>query len=201
MVAKKKTAPQEESTSTVPVKKGWGAKKAAEQTFSPLDTAKAPSPDGAAEYQPEPLSPEERAVPETSDAEWNAAAPATEEFQPPKFLKKDKPAPEPVAEKKPEPVEDLSKRAKKGGGIPGVELGGNESRDKLIHGVERVERLMEEMAGIRDDVKEILGEMKAEGFDVATIRKVLKYRATDHDKLREQQQLLETYLHATGDLS
>lgn len=72
------------------------------------------------------------------------------------------------------------------------------SNGELTAIVERVERLMEEASAIRDDIKEVMGEAKATGFDTATIRRVIAYRAKDPDKVAEQEALFDTYFHAIG---
>lgn len=77
---------------------------------------------------------------------------------------------------------------------------GANAQARVLAFVERAERIKEEMAGLAEDFKEVLGEAKSEGFDVAMIRKVIAIRAGGVEKWRESQDLLETYLHATGDI-
>lgn len=72
------------------------------------------------------------------------------------------------------------------------------SNGELTALVERVERLMEEGAAIRSDIKEVMGEAKSGGFDTATIRRVIAYRAKDPEKLAEQEALFDTYFNAVG---
>ena len=64
--------------------------------------------------------------------------------------------------------------------------------------VERVERLEEEIAERREDVKEVYAEAKGTGFDVAILRKVVAIRKQDADKRREQEEILKLYLAALG---
>lgn len=59
--------------------------------------------------------------------------------------------------------------------------------------VERLERLNEEKAGIAADIKEVAGEAKSMGFDVATIRKVIQRRKADSVTVMESDALLELY--------
>lgn len=75
---------------------------------------------------------------------------------------------------------------------------GKQTNGELTALVERVERLMEEGAAIRSDIKEVMGEAKATGFDTATIRRVVAYRAKDPEKLAEQEALFDTYFNAVG---
>ena len=64
--------------------------------------------------------------------------------------------------------------------------------------IERVERLEEEKSGLAEDIKEIYGEAKATGFDVKTIRAIVRLRKVELDKRREAEMLLETYKSAIG---
>ena len=64
--------------------------------------------------------------------------------------------------------------------------------------VERVERLEEEIAERREDVKEVYAEAKGTGFDVAILRKVVAIRKQDADKRREQEEILKLYLADLG---
>lgn len=74
----------------------------------------------------------------------------------------------------------------------------SQSNGELTALVERIERLLEEGQGIRDDIKEVYGEAKGGGFDTATIRRVIAYRAKDPDKQAEQEALFDTYFNAVG---
>lgn len=65
--------------------------------------------------------------------------------------------------------------------------------------VQRLERLEEDKAAVTTDLKEVFAEAKGEGFDVATIKKVLRIRKTDKAKRQTQEALLQLYLGATGD--
>lgn len=67
---------------------------------------------------------------------------------------------------------------------------------KLRSLVERIEKMNEEIAEIREDVKTIFAEAKGAGFDTKTIRKVLKLRAMDADKRREEEAMLDLYCRA-----
>lgn len=64
--------------------------------------------------------------------------------------------------------------------------------------LERMERLGEELKVVRDDMKDVLTEAKGRGYDVAAIRKLLKLRGMDPEKLREQLAVLRTYAGALG---
>ena len=72
---------------------------------------------------------------------------------------------------------------------------------RLLSIIERVERLEEEKKALSEDVKGIFKEAKTAGYDVPTIRLLIKRRAEDAAKREEREALLETYLAALGQLA
>lgn len=72
------------------------------------------------------------------------------------------------------------------------------AKDHLKAFVERVERLEEEKKAIADDVRDVYAEAKANGFDVKALRTVVKLRKLDVNERKEQEAVLETYMHALG---
>jgi uncharacterized protein (UPF0335 family) len=76
--------------------------------------------------------------------------------------------------------------------------GGAIARDQLRSLVERIERLNEEKATIADDIKDVYGEAKANGYDVKVLRRVIAIRKQDQNDRLEQEAILDTYLHALG---
>jgi uncharacterized protein (UPF0335 family) len=72
------------------------------------------------------------------------------------------------------------------------------AKDHLRAFVERIERLEEEKKAISDDVRDVYAEAKANGFDVKALRSVVRLRKQDIDERKEQEAVLETYLHALG---
>jgi uncharacterized protein (UPF0335 family) len=70
--------------------------------------------------------------------------------------------------------------------------------ERLKSFIERIERLEEEKKALAEDIKEVFAEAKGVGFDVKTMRQILKIRRTDKDDLDEQEALLDTYLRALG---
>jgi uncharacterized protein (UPF0335 family) len=64
--------------------------------------------------------------------------------------------------------------------------------------LDRIERLEEEKKSLADDIKDIYAEAKGVGFDVKTMRKILKLRKMETDKRREEEELLELYKAAIG---
>ncbi len=64
--------------------------------------------------------------------------------------------------------------------------------------IERIERLEEEKAALAEDVKEVYAEAKGTGFDVKTLRQIIKLRKVEVEKRREADELLELYKAAIG---
>jgi len=72
------------------------------------------------------------------------------------------------------------------------------TRDQLRAFVERVERLEEEKAALAADLKEVYAEAKSMGFDVKTLRTIVRIRKQDLNERQEAEALLETYMIALG---
>ena len=51
---------------------------------------------------------------------------------------------------------------------------------------------------IADDIRDVYAEAKGSGFDVKALRAIVRLRKQDTDERREQQAILETYMHALG---
>lgn len=64
--------------------------------------------------------------------------------------------------------------------------------------IERIERLEEEKKTISDDIKDVYGEAKGNGFDVKALRTIIRMRKQDVDERQEQETILETYMQALG---
>jgi uncharacterized protein (UPF0335 family) len=75
------------------------------------------------------------------------------------------------------------------------------AKDQLKALVERIERLEEEKKAISDDIRDVYGEAKGNGFDVKALRTVVRLRKQDLNERKEQEAILETYLHALGMLA
>ena len=75
------------------------------------------------------------------------------------------------------------------------------AKDHLKAFVERVERLEEEKKAITDDIRDVYAEAKGSGFDVKALRTIVRLRKLDADERREQETILETYMHALGMLN
>jgi len=75
------------------------------------------------------------------------------------------------------------------------------AKDQLKAFVERVERLEEEKKTIADDIRDVYAEAKVTGYDIKALRSVVRLRKIDINERREQEAILETYLHALGMLA
>lgn len=75
---------------------------------------------------------------------------------------------------------------------------GNVAAEQLRLFIERIERLESEKKGIGDDVKDVYLEAKANGYDVKTMRSIIRLRKMDKNSRMEADALLETYKSALG---
>jgi uncharacterized protein (UPF0335 family) len=74
-------------------------------------------------------------------------------------------------------------------------------KDQLKAFIERVERLEEEKKAIADDIRDVYAEAKGSGFDVKALRAIVRLRKQDPDERKEEEAILETYMHALGMLN
>jgi uncharacterized protein (UPF0335 family) len=70
--------------------------------------------------------------------------------------------------------------------------------EKLQRFIERAERLDEEIKGLNEDKSDLFKEMKSDGFDTKTVKRILKLRKMEPHNRREAQALLSTYMDAIG---
>lgn len=66
--------------------------------------------------------------------------------------------------------------------------------------IDRIERLEQEKAEVAEQIKEVFAEAKGNGFDVKTLRKVVRIRKQDRAKRQEEEALLDLYLSAIGEV-
>ena len=64
--------------------------------------------------------------------------------------------------------------------------------------IERAERLEEEKKGIADDIKDVMAEAKARGYETKAIRKIIQIRRKKKEEYQEEEAILDTYLAALG---
>ena len=74
-------------------------------------------------------------------------------------------------------------------------------KDQLKAFIERVERLEEEKKALADDIRDVYAEAKGSGFDVKALRTIVRMRKQDANERKEQEAILEIYLHALGMLN
>ena len=72
------------------------------------------------------------------------------------------------------------------------------AKDQLRAFIERVERLEEEKKALSDDIRDVYAEAKGNGYDVKALRTIVRLRKLDADERKEQETILETYMHALG---
>ena len=70
--------------------------------------------------------------------------------------------------------------------------------ERLAGFIERLERLEDEKRDVADQIRDVFAEAKGEGFDVKTMRQVLKLRRMKPHDRSEQEELLEVYKAALG---
>jgi uncharacterized protein (UPF0335 family) len=72
------------------------------------------------------------------------------------------------------------------------------AKDHLKAFIERIERLEEEKKAMADDIRDVYAEAKANGFDTKALRTIVRLRKQDVEERKEQEAILETYMHALG---
>ncbi|MEM7072687.1 MAG: DUF2312 domain-containing protein [Pseudomonadota bacterium] len=69
---------------------------------------------------------------------------------------------------------------------------------RLRNLIERIEHLEQEKQNLAEDIRELYGEAKSEGFIPSVLRKCVAVRRQDPVKRSEEVAILETYLAALG---
>lgn len=69
---------------------------------------------------------------------------------------------------------------------------------QLLSIVERIERLEEEKKAIADDIKDVYGEAKGNGYDTKVLRTIIRLRKQDANEREEQDAILDLYKQALG---
>ncbi len=75
---------------------------------------------------------------------------------------------------------------------------GGIAAEALRQAIERIERLEEEKKALSDDIKEVYGQAKAQGFDPKIIRQIVRMRKMEEAEREETEQLLDLYKAAIG---
>lgn len=72
------------------------------------------------------------------------------------------------------------------------------TKEHLQQIIGKLERLEADKVAIMDDIKDVCAEAKSNGFDVKTIKQVMKIRKMEDSKRQEQEELLDLYMGALG---
>lgn len=75
----------------------------------------------------------------------------------------------------------------------------NFAKDQLKSVVERIERIDGEVAALGEDRKEIFVEAKDNGFDVKSIRRIVRLRKKDKAVLATEADMDKLYMQSIGD--
>ena len=71
-------------------------------------------------------------------------------------------------------------------------------KNQLRQFVEQIERLEEDKTSIADDIRDKYTEAAGMGFDKKILRAVVSLRKRPKSEIEEEQDLIDTYLHALG---
>ena len=75
-----------------------------------------------------------------------------------------------------------------------------ETRRQLRRAVERIETLEAERTAVADQIKDVYKDARNYGLDTKAIRTVVRLRRQDRAKREEAQAILDSYLHALGEI-
>ncbi|MEI6627810.1 MAG: GapR family DNA-binding domain-containing protein [Alphaproteobacteria bacterium] len=70
--------------------------------------------------------------------------------------------------------------------------------DELRQYIEKIERLEDEKKELHIQIREVLDEAKAQGFDTKIMRMIMRMRKMKKEDLLEEQEILEVYTNALG---
>lgn len=72
------------------------------------------------------------------------------------------------------------------------------NNEQLLQFVERIERIENDIASLKDDEKQIYSEAKSAGYDIKALKQIIKIRKADPDKLEQEEAIVENYKNALG---
>lgn len=72
------------------------------------------------------------------------------------------------------------------------------AQKQLRQFIEQIERLEEEKKQTASDIRDKYLEAKAVGFDVKALRQIVRLRKKTQDERKEEESILEVYMHALG---
>lgn len=72
-----------------------------------------------------------------------------------------------------------------------------ETQNKLLLDyIKRIENVNKDIEVLKEDLKQIYSEVKNDGFDVKTVKAVIKLRKKDPEAVEAEKALIETYQNA-----
>lgn len=75
---------------------------------------------------------------------------------------------------------------------------GHNAKEQLKSIIERVENREVAKAEIGEEIKDIYTEAKSGGYDVKALRTIVRIRKQSPEDRANQEEVLETYMHALG---
>ena len=75
----------------------------------------------------------------------------------------------------------------------------NISGVELRQFIERIERLEQEKKELSEQLKDVFAEARAEGFDINTVRQLIRQRKMKREDLEAHEELLDLYRRALGE--
>ena len=70
--------------------------------------------------------------------------------------------------------------------------------DQIKSIISRIENLEAEKSALADDIKDVYGEARGNGFDTKVLRKIVAMRKKDHATRKEEEAIMDVYLKALG---
>ena len=70
--------------------------------------------------------------------------------------------------------------------------------NKLRQDIEKIENLEVEKTEVQEQISEVFGQAKSDGFDTKVMKKVLKLRKMKEEDRETEDYLLDTYMMALG---
>ncbi len=77
---------------------------------------------------------------------------------------------------------------------------GGIAAEALRQYIDRIERLEQEKKALAEDIKDVYGQVKSQGFDPKIVRKIISLRRRDRREREEEDELLALYLAAIGEV-
>lgn len=84
--------------------------------------------------------------------------------------------------------------------VPHADVLNSTAQGQLKSVIERVERLYREKAEMDEQLKELWGEAKGNGFDTKVLKRVVKVRKQDRAKRQEEDAIFDLYMSAIGEI-